>query len=449
MRPERGQQTLDAWLATACPRSSLELPATTVSSEEDNGPVAPAVDSPLGDAPVPSPHPPLSASAASYAPDNAASEHEQEGRSGPDSNSGRVERLVPAEDEEGVAWCDIVFNPQLGRQDRAPASHPNDLLARFLRLLGAKVKFPRNPLLHGGVPGTLARALNGLVNGALLGGTLFPSSGSLGGVGLGGLLGLLLGLRVDCALRREEEREARRAQEVIARLAGDDHVSGSAQGGRDSMAFRVHRGGGHITAVARNGAGGRRAIRVRYTRLTDDDDNDSGYDDANERDEGSEVVSELTQLNSIRARLEQSLLALLVEMSYSSSVGPGPGDRLLLRPELAFHELTQQFNLEERGSRGASERVIQSYPVKKVLQENLAEGGSDHVDTADREAKLSTCRICLEDYKEGELIKWLGCPHHPHCFHQGCIDKWLRRTAECPICKSAVGMCQTPTPQHS
>ena len=47
------------------------------------------------------------------------------------------------------------------------------------------------------------------------------------------------------------------------------------------------------------------------------------------------------------------------------------------------------------------------------------------------------CRICLQPYEVGEMIRWLPCTHR---FHQRCIDHWLLRTQRaqqrsCPLCK--------------
>ncbi|KAJ4812714.1 RING finger protein [Rhynchospora pubera] len=42
------------------------------------------------------------------------------------------------------------------------------------------------------------------------------------------------------------------------------------------------------------------------------------------------------------------------------------------------------------------------------------------------------CCICLAAYKEGTMLHALPCKHH---FHSGCIIKWLRIKAICPLCK--------------
>lgn len=46
------------------------------------------------------------------------------------------------------------------------------------------------------------------------------------------------------------------------------------------------------------------------------------------------------------------------------------------------------------------------------------------------------CPICLSEFCPGDKIRPLpGCGH---CFHQACVDLWLLRRADCPLCKAKV-----------
>mmetsp|Transcript_84324 Transcript_84324/g.149041 ORF Transcript_84324/g.149041 Transcript_84324/m.149041 type:complete len:399 (-) Transcript_84324:84-1280(-) len=46
-----------------------------------------------------------------------------------------------------------------------------------------------------------------------------------------------------------------------------------------------------------------------------------------------------------------------------------------------------------------------------------------------------TCMICLADFSIGEECRRLPCNH---VFHLSCVDEWLRRCTDCPICKANV-----------
>jgi len=68
-----------------------------------------------------------------------------------------------------------------------------------------------------------------------------------------------------------------------------------------------------------------------------------------------------------------------------------------------------------------SQSTIDSIPIVP-LTEALASG--------------KNCVICLEDFEEGSKAKKLGCGHY---FHPECIDRWLKISGTCPMCKEVVG----------
>jgi len=47
----------------------------------------------------------------------------------------------------------------------------------------------------------------------------------------------------------------------------------------------------------------------------------------------------------------------------------------------------------------------------------------------------NTCMICLSEFELSENCKRLPCQH---VFHSPCIEEWLRRCTDCPICKDNV-----------
>jgi len=46
------------------------------------------------------------------------------------------------------------------------------------------------------------------------------------------------------------------------------------------------------------------------------------------------------------------------------------------------------------------------------------------------------CSICLGDLSGDDVIRQL--PNCGHCFHRSCIDLWMLRRADCPLCKQSV-----------
>ena len=72
-------------------------------------------------------------------------------------------------------------------------------------------------------------------------------------------------------------------------------------------------------------------------------------------------------------------------------------------------------------NRGTDMGVIRSLP-SVTLTDVERELPEDH-----RE-----CSICLERFQNGEKRKTLPCLHG---FHEECIDKWLKGSRTCPVCK--------------
>lgn len=51
-----------------------------------------------------------------------------------------------------------------------------------------------------------------------------------------------------------------------------------------------------------------------------------------------------------------------------------------------------------------------------------------------QESSQQTCMICLGDFDIGDGCRKLPCRH---MFHEECVDEWLRRCTDCPICKDS------------
>ncbi|GMH28301.1 hypothetical protein Nepgr_030144 [Nepenthes gracilis] len=84
-------------------------------------------------------------------------------------------------------------------------------------------------------------------------------------------------------------------------------------------------------------------------------------------------------------------------------------------------------------------RFCQSYPSRvpvwdsnQVGKQSLKSGNGNCLNELALNPEDSDCCICLTRYVEGAELCSLPCNHH---FHYGCIGRWLRINATCPLCK--------------
>ena len=84
---------------------------------------------------------------------------------------------------------------------------------------------------------------------------------------------------------------------------------------------------------------------------------------------------------------------------------------------MSYEELLSMFGGPNQ--RPANDRDIDALPVRKVEGE------------ADKESSTDCC-ICMEEVAAGQEMKTMPCLHS---FHRGCIDRWLKQSGICPICK--------------
>ena len=99
---------------------------------------------------------------------------------------------------------------------------------------------------------------------------------------------------------------------------------------------------------------------------------------------------------------------------------PSPSDR-----DFTDEDYEALLALDEgvENRRGASQEAINAIETVRVMGSGEGEeGGGAGAD----------CSICLEGCQAGEILRRLACKH---CFHQSCIDRWLRTKAVCPICQ--------------
>ena len=55
----------------------------------------------------------------------------------------------------------------------------------------------------------------------------------------------------------------------------------------------------------------------------------------------------------------------------------------------------------------------------------------------DKNKSMTECIICMENYKDTDEIAVLDCDQK-HYFHAKCLEDWLHRKLECPLCKRII-----------
>ncbi|KAK1292773.1 hypothetical protein QJS10_CPB17g00122 [Acorus calamus] len=89
--------------------------------------------------------------------------------------------------------------------------------------------------------------------------------------------------------------------------------------------------------------------------------------------------------------------------------------------------------LRRRSSEGAGSGLSRA-DLKRIPCFSFRGGG-------DRAGSDSGCAVCLEGFKKGDRCRVLpGCRH---CFHKGCVDKWLVKTRACPLCRRVLSTIYT------
>lgn len=68
-----------------------------------------------------------------------------------------------------------------------------------------------------------------------------------------------------------------------------------------------------------------------------------------------------------------------------------------------------------------------------LMMMSKGEGQRGRVKTLIMRKSSRVCAICMEGFKEDELIKQLPCKH---IYHRCCIREWTKKSNECPLCRN-------------
>jgi len=126
---------------------------------------------------------------------------------------------------------------------------------------------------------------------------------------------------------------------------------------------------------------------------------------------------------SLRNLLPPELLAQLQDLP------PGLQMLLMNTEALAGGYEERLIEVQEMLSR---RRGLANETIDQVVKFKWGEEGAPACSSNNSQAQ---CMVCLSDFADGEDVRRLPCGH---VFHAPCIDEWLRRCTDCPICKANV-----------
>jgi len=95
---------------------------------------------------------------------------------------------------------------------------------------------------------------------------------------------------------------------------------------------------------------------------------------------------------------------------------------------------------EDDYRRGLDHDVIDGHTVGHVF--NAAGAPTE---AQGRDDENSKCMVCMEQFEQGDNLRSLPCLHR---YHARCIDEWLARSPECPICKRDITALPTTPVGH-
>ena len=109
---------------------------------------------------------------------------------------------------------------------------------------------------------------------------------------------------------------------------------------------------------------------------------------------------------------------------------------LILSPEWL---ILVQFSLSENGWQFNSinyDEIISEAVDKKYVENINNINIVNSIDSFNYNCnKCTNCTICMDNINKNESCKKLECGH---IFHSNCIDTWLNRVLECPVCRQTI-----------
>jgi len=97
-------------------------------------------------------------------------------------------------------------------------------------------------------------------------------------------------------------------------------------------------------------------------------------------------------------------------------------------------ELNNQYIHNQNNQRNINNPPIRIGVTKTMTQNEIDRLGTE-IYNSNNQYSTSECTFCMEDFKNGDVLRRLSCLHF---FHKNCIDPWLKKNGNCPIDKVSV-----------
>jgi len=135
----------------------------------------------------------------------------------------------------------------------------------------------------------------------------------------------------------------------------------------------------------------------------------------------------------------QGLSVLWVVQYVGMGVSAWIYERELRRAEVDLREIEDEDSQQRWGAVGDSREGYTALPATMagggLTPSEIKALGGLSARTAEEAAAAEDedCPICLNELKAGENVRRLGSCGH--VFHRSCVDLWLLRSVDCPLCK--------------
>jgi len=133
------------------------------------------------------------------------------------------------------------------------------------------------------------------------------------------------------------------------------------------------------------------------------------------------------------------ILMFAIHMIYSRFIFNRGALRRAANREMRLTAAQAHTQLTEPPNTGLDPKFITTLPTFLFKQKQQVENNNVSINIVE-------CAVCLSLLQDEEMMRLL--PNCKHCFHVGCIDKWLASHSTCPICRTKIEPRLEPEPRE-